>query len=63
LQKRVKLPVQFVDEKLSSWDACCQLGVRRWKKSDMRHRSIKVAIDANAAKIIVQTWLNSHLMR
>lgn len=55
LKEQTKLPVYMVDEKLSSREARQQLA-EQGEKLD------KSAVDAKAAEIILQTWLNSLLV-
>ncbi len=55
LKQRYNLPVEWIDEKLSSVEAeeiLAQSGMARQRKQD------KAEIDKLAAQIILQTWLN-----
>ena len=55
LKQRYNLPVEWMDEKLSSVEAeeiLAQSGVSRQRKQD------KTEIDKLAARIILQSWLN-----
>lgn len=57
LRERFKLPVEFVDEQLSSSAARDQL--RAARRSGQRSRRVRKAdIDPVAAKLILETWLN-----
>lgn len=48
LRARFQLPVEFVDERLSSWEAKQRHQEGQWEK-----------INAEAARIIVEQWLHS----
>ena len=57
LEGRYNLPVYQVDERLSSVEAEAQLS--RQKKPGKQNRYTKAKIDETAAKIILQSWLES----
>ncbi|AFZ42966.1 Holliday junction resolvase YqgF [Halothece sp. PCC 7418] len=54
LQKVLKLPMEYVDERLSSIEAEARLKTKR----GFSPRRDKAQIDAHAAAIILQQWLN-----
>lgn len=54
LQKVLKLPIEYVDERLSSIEAETRLKHKR----GFSPRRDKAQIDAHAAAIILQQWLN-----
>ena len=59
LSRRYGLPVEFVDERLTS--AAAQADLRDARRSGARTRRVKREdIDANAARLILQTWLGGH---
>jgi len=58
LQARYNLPVEWIDEKLSSVEAEQQLAERQYAKSRRRD---KTEIDKLAAQVILQTWLNNNI--
>jgi len=58
LHARFRLPVERVDETLSSWDASRQLSAR-----GVSGRSQKPLLDAEAARVILQDWLDRHARR
>ncbi|MEJ2397498.1 MAG: Holliday junction resolvase RuvX [Gammaproteobacteria bacterium] len=55
LEQRYNLPVDWVDERLSSLEAEAQLAGSGKSRADKRD---KANIDKLAAAIILQTWLN-----
>jgi putative Holliday junction resolvase len=58
LTKRYQLPVDLVDERLTS--AAAQADLRDERRSGARRRRIRREdIDANAARLILETWLSS----
>lgn len=59
LSQRYALPVEFVDERLTS--AAAQADLRDARRSGARTRRVKRGdIDANAARLILETWLGGH---
>ena len=59
LSRRFGRPVEFVDERLTSAAAQADLRDARW--SGARTRRVKREdIDANAARLILETWLGGH---
>lgn len=58
LQARYNLPVEWIDEKLSSREAEQQLAESQGAKSRRRD---KTEIDKLAAQVILQTWLNNNI--
>jgi len=59
LERRFGLPVQFVDERLTS--AAAQADLRDARRSGVRTRRVRREdIDANAARLILETWLRGH---
>jgi putative Holliday junction resolvase len=59
LARRFGLPVEFVDERLTSVTA--QADLREARRSGVRARRVtREDIDANAARLILQTWLGGH---
>lgn len=57
LQHKFKLPVEFVDERLSTWEAKHQLGHPQHTQPSKQ----LVEINANAAALLIQQWLQDHL--
>lgn len=55
LRARFGLPVERVDETLSSWDASRRLSMR-----GVRASAQKARLDAEAAGLILQDWLDRH---
>jgi len=56
LSKRYALPVDLVDERLTSAAAAAEL--REARRSGARKRRVRRAdVDANAARLILETWL------
>lgn len=56
LSRRFGLPVEFVDERLTSVAAAADL--REARRSGARRRRVRREdIDANAARLILETWL------
>lgn len=56
LERRYGLPVEFVDERLTSAAATADL--REARRSGARSRRVRREdIDANAARLILETWL------
>ena len=62
LTQRFTLPVEFVDERYSSLDAQERLTQARATGS-RRHRVDKVDIDAGAAVVILERWLDAFATR
>ena len=59
LARRFGLPVDFVDERLTS--AAAQADLRDARRSGARTRRVRREdIDANAARLILETWLRGH---
>ena len=59
LARRFHLPVEFVDERLTS--VAAQSDLRDARRSGARTRRVKREdIDANAARLILETWLGGH---
>ncbi len=59
LARRFGLPVEFVDERLTS--AAAQSDLTEARRSGARSRRVRREdIDANAARLIVETWLREH---
>lgn len=59
LARRFGLPVEFVDERLTSVTA--QADLREARRSGARTRRVtREDIDANAARLILETWLRAH---
>jgi len=59
LARRFDLPVEFVDERLTSVTA--QADLREVRRSGARARRVtREDIDANAARLILETWLRAH---
>ncbi len=59
LARRFGLPVEFVDERLTSVTA--QADLREVRRSGARARRVtREDIDANAARLILETWLRAH---
>ncbi len=59
LARRFSLPVEFVDERLTSVTA--QADLREVRRSGARARRVtREDIDANAARLILETWLREH---
>ena len=59
LARRSGLPVEFVDERLTSAAAYDEL--RSERRSGTRSRRIRPEdIDANAARLILETWMREH---
>jgi putative Holliday junction resolvase len=59
LARRFGLPVEFVDERLTSVTA--QADLREVRRSGARARRVtREDIDANAARLILETWLREH---
>jgi putative Holliday junction resolvase len=59
LSRRFGLPVEFVDERLTS--AAAQADLRDARRSGARTRRVtREDIDANAARVILETWLGGH---
>ncbi len=57
LQERYTLPVEWIDEKLSSVEAEERLAMSNFSK---QHKHDKAEIDKLAAEIILQSWLNNN---
>lgn len=53
LNGRFNIPVEWVDERLSTFEALDQMGIR--SKMDARQRS---EVDRISAQLILQSWLN-----
>jgi len=59
LARRFGLPVEFVDERLTS--VMAQADLREVRRSGARSRRVtREDIDANAARLILETWLRAH---
>ena len=59
LARRFGLPVDFVDERLTS--VAAQADLREARRSGARTRRVRREdIDANAARLILETWLRGH---
>jgi putative Holliday junction resolvase len=59
LARRFGLPVEFVDERLTS--SAAQAELRDARRSGARTRRVKREdIDANAARLILETWLRGN---
>jgi putative Holliday junction resolvase len=59
LARRFHLPVEFVDERLTS--VAAQSDLRDARRSGALTRRVKREdIDANAARLILETWLGGH---
>jgi putative Holliday junction resolvase len=59
LARRFGLPVELVDERLTS--AAAQADLRDARRSGARTRRVRAEdIDANAARLILETWLRGH---
>jgi putative Holliday junction resolvase len=59
LEKRFGLPVELVDERLTSAAATSDL--RDARRSGARSRRVRAEdIDAHAARLILETWLRAH---
>ena len=57
LRLRFELPVQMVDEALSSWEAADRL--RRERRAGARRRGdARTGLDAIAAQLIIESWLS-----
>ena len=52
LKKRYKLPLDFIDERLSSWEAGALL-----REAGICQKKSKTKIDSQAAVLILDTWL------
>ena len=58
LSKRYQLPVELVDERLTS--SAAQADLREARRSGARRRRVRREdIDANAARLILETWLQA----
>jgi putative Holliday junction resolvase len=59
LARRFELPVEFVDERLTS--AAATVDLREARRSGARARRVRREdIDAHAARLILETWLRAH---
>jgi len=59
LERRFGLPVELVDERLTSAAATAEL--REARRSGARARRVRREdIDAHAARLILETWLRAH---
>ncbi|NJD31258.1 MAG: Holliday junction resolvase RuvX [Gammaproteobacteria bacterium] len=59
LTRRFGLPVELVDERLTS--AAAQAELRDARRSGARARRVRPEdVDANAARLILETWLRGH---
>jgi len=59
LERRIGLPVELVDERLTSAAATAEL--REARRSGVRARRVRREdIDAHAARLILETWLRAH---
>jgi putative holliday junction resolvase len=62
LSRRFKLPVELVDERLTSSAAMADL--REARRSGARSRRVRREdVDANAARLILETWLQQTIRR
>ena len=62
LSRRFELPVELVDERLTSSAAMADL--REARRSGARSRRVRREdIDANAARLILETWLQQTTRR
>jgi putative Holliday junction resolvase len=59
LERRYGLPVEFVDERLTS--VAAQSDLREARRTGARTRRVRRGdVDANAARLILETWLGAH---
>lgn len=54
LGRRTDVPIEFMDERLTSVEAEKEL-----KSAGLRREKLKLALDAQAATVILRTWLES----
>ncbi|WP_243547240.1 Holliday junction resolvase RuvX [Pseudodesulfovibrio tunisiensis] len=54
LGRRTDVPIEFMDERLTSVEAEEEL-----KSAGLRREKLKLALDAQAATVILRTWLES----
>jgi putative Holliday junction resolvase len=60
LSRRFQLPVELVDERLTS--SAAQADLREERRSGARRRRVRREdIDANAARLILETWLQASI--
>lgn len=57
LRGRFRLPVEYVDERFSSVEAEARL-----RQSGLNWRQRKTQVDAEAARIILQSWFDTHVL-
>ena len=62
LRQRFKLPVELVDERLTSWEAADRLKSAR-RAGSHRSRLTKQDVDMVAAQLILETWLSEKATR
>lgn len=64
IKKKIKIPIQTIDERLSSKAANVLLNARNKQKNTKRieknNKKIKAPIDAVAAMLILQSYMDSH---
>jgi len=58
LRQHTQLPVEFSDERLSSYEA--ERGFQQQRAQQTRKAKHKNNLDAEAAAIILQSWFNQH---
>jgi putative Holliday junction resolvase len=59
LERRYGLPVEFVDERLTS--SAAEADLREVRRSGARTRRVRREdVDANAARLILETWMRAH---
>ncbi|HFD86530.1 MAG TPA: pre-16S rRNA-processing nuclease YqgF, partial [Gammaproteobacteria bacterium] len=58
LQKRYDMPVEFVNEAFTSFEA--QDRLKQQRQRGRKKRVKKIEIDQQAAAVIVETWLELH---
>jgi putative holliday junction resolvase len=58
LHTRFCLPVDTIDEHLSSWEAKHQFHIQQCANNHHRRRNGNVRLDARAAAVILESWLN-----
>ncbi len=58
LEKQYHLPVEFIDERLSSQEASARLKTQR--QGGRKKRISKQEIDRQSAAILAENWMNQH---
>lgn len=58
LEKRYNLPVEFIDERLSSQEASARLKLQR--QGGRKKRVSKQEIDRQSAAILAENWMEQH---